>query len=62
MKYNILEVVYDEFNIVRCTNLKEFKFDSYSEAKSKVKSYKTLDNMMNYPNRTEYHIVCVKGA
>jgi len=60
MKYNILAVAYDEYNIVRCTNLKELKFDSYSEAKAKVKAYKTLDIMMDYPNRTEYHIVCVK--
>lgn len=59
MKYSILAVAYDEFNIVRCTNLKELKFDRYSEAKAKVKACKTLDIMMDYPNRTEYHIVCV---
>lgn len=58
MLYNILEIVYDEFNNVRNINLKEFKFDTHKEANLKVKAYKTLDIMMSYPNKTEYYIVC----
>lgn len=58
MKYNILEIHYNGDD-VQWTAMREFKFDSYSEAKSKVKAYVTLDIVMGTPHKTEYHIVCV---
>ena len=58
MKYNILEIHYNGDDVT-WTAIREFKFDSYSEAKSKVVAYMALDIIMNYPNKTEYHVVCV---